>query len=626
MTPDLASKITKAKKSGYSDAEIATFLTRDSAVAPKIAEARSHGYDDASIIGFLAKPQGYGQAKARIAKTEAANRQTGEKMGLGAVNALSDFVNQVGRNTGVRDEIAGGIGYVTQGAANLGRRLVGAPIEVSAAGAAQAAIDYEREQQAAYAKAHPVGNALAHGAVFFGSGAPARGVTPSPMSALKAGGIAAGVNAPFALGRQKGKLEERLPGAAMETALAFGTGAALQGASNALGRSAAKAKAARLSPERQLSQEGVDLTPGQMAGGLVKRGEDVLTSAPLTGASINAARKRGIETFDRAAINRALSPIGQAIGKDAPVGREGVRLAQQRISQAYDNALGGVAVAPDQQFSAEVSQVLADPRFKAVAGDLKAEADNLASRFGGQIDGYAWKAIDEDLGKAAAAAAKGSQSKSTDRFLREGIENLQDAFRGLLARANPKAAAEIGRADEAYANLVRIERAAGGVGAKEGVFTPAQLQNAVRAADTTVRKRGFAARNALMQDLSEAGKTVLPSEIPDSGTALRVFGLGGMLGGANAFGGAGGAATALTADVLGAAAYSKPAMAALNAVYRASSPGQARQALATLGSLAARDPALVPAYRAAAAQLGVQLPPSDGRQNALADQPGPTMR
>jgi hypothetical protein len=42
------------------------------------------------------------------------------------------------------------------------------------------------------------------------------------------------------------------------------------------------------------------------------------------------------------------------------------------------------------------------------------------------------------------------------------------------------------RADEAFANLVRVEKAAGM--SDEGIFTPQQLKNAVRSFDRSARK------------------------------------------------------------------------------------------------------------------------------------------
>jgi hypothetical protein len=99
----------------------------------------------------------------------------------------------------------------------------------------------------------------------------------------------------------------------------------------------------------------------------------------------------------------------------------------------------------------------------------------------------------------------------------------------MVSRSSPKEAQELQKINQGYANFKRVQRAAGGVGAEEGVFTAPQLQSAVRASDKTKDKRAFSEGTALMQDLSEAGKTALANKIPNSGTADRAFVLGSIL-------------------------------------------------------------------------------------------------
>lgn len=50
---DLQSSVAAAKRAGYSDAEIAAYLSKDPSLAPKISTARKAGYSDAEIIGHL---------------------------------------------------------------------------------------------------------------------------------------------------------------------------------------------------------------------------------------------------------------------------------------------------------------------------------------------------------------------------------------------------------------------------------------------------------------------------------------------------------------------------------------------------------------------------------------------
>ena len=56
----------------------------------------------------------------------------------------------------------------------------------------------------------------------------------------------------------------------------------------------------------------------------------------------------------------------------------------------------------------------------------------------------------------------------------------------------------------------------------EGIFTRSRLQIAVKSGDQTVGKRAMSEGDALYQDLAQAGKTVLPNKVPDSGTPERI--------------------------------------------------------------------------------------------------------
>jgi hypothetical protein len=98
---------------------------------------------------------------------------------------------------------------------------------------------------------------------------------------------------------------------------------------------------------------------------------------------------------------------------------------------------------------------------------------------------------------------------------------MQSALRRMVERVNPEYQGELSKINEGYSKFKITQRAAGSVGAHEGVFSPAQLHTAVKAQDQSKDKARFAEGNANMQDLSTAGKKVLPSTVPDSGTPFR---------------------------------------------------------------------------------------------------------
>jgi hypothetical protein len=564
----------------------------------------------------------YGKARERLTKLDT---PAPLPFGLKGKAPSDDFFTQVARSTGVFDEMGYGADFALQGAGNIVRRAMGKPVEVPARVAGQARMDFEREQQESYARRKPVANALATGVGIALAGRPSGAGFTNPLAV---GATAAAQNAPFALGRQEGSLPERIPGAARETAFAFGLGSTLAAGGNALARSAATARAAPRSNARRLSDEGISLTPGQMMGGAAQRFEDGLTSVPILGDAIRAAQIRGIDTFNEAALSRGLAPIQG--GQAQTVGREGVRDVTAAISNAYNRALNGVTVVPDQQFAAGLQSVAASPRVPpALRGDLMAFVDDVTTRLAGPIDGQAWKAIDADLGAAIRAADAGSANAPAQRFLRNALTDLRSEVGGLMQRTDPAAFAGVRAADEATANLVRIRKASQmtGTARTDGRFTAPQLNSAVQAADTSAGNRAYSEGGALMQDLTDAAMTVLPPTVPDSGTPLRsLLSVGGLGGGAMAVGANPLAVGAGVGGVLaGSAVYSRPVQDAINAIYRASTPGAARAAFGQLQAEAARNPALGSVVDRIGQELGLLPGTPFGRQSTPAGQPISTM-
>jgi hypothetical protein len=287
-----------------------------------------------------------------------------------------------------------------------------------------------------------------------------------------------------------------------------------------------------------LQREGVTPTIGQIMGGGFKTAEEKLTSVPLLGSAIASGQGRANEQFNRAAFNRALAPFGEQL-PDGVAGRDAVRFVGQRIGQAYDDALNAVGpIRLDPQLSTALTGLQNRLTFlpKETADQfsrlLQTEVADRAQN--GILTPEAMKAAESQLGQMA--RGYGRSLDFDQRQLGQAISEAQTALRDAVQRQAPRGAADAVRAaNTAYANFLRTQRAASSVGANDGVFSASQLQNAVRALDPT-RSR-FARGDALMQDLSDAGKSVLAQRTPDSGTAGR------LLPAAIAGGAAGGAVT-----------------------------------------------------------------------------------
>jgi hypothetical protein len=310
-----------------------------------------------------------------------------------------------------------------------------------------------------------------------------------------------------------------------------------------------------VAPEvKTLMNEGITPTPGQILGGGAKRFEEGLSSVPIVGDFIKNAQLRAVEDLNKVAFDRALKPIGKELPKDV-TGREAIKFTSDTLGDAYEQLLPKMTVKADTTFNTELSNLKQAVDSGAIDQASKNFFNkwvdtNIANKFQGQnaITGETLKGIQRDL---QTKINELSLSTSNDeRVIAGALKEAQDQFRQLVTRSNPQNAAELKAIDTGYANFKRIQNAAGKVGAEEGVFSPAQLQNAVRAADKSKDKARFAEGNALMQDLSEAGKTVLGNKVPDSGTPYRTMAAVLATGGAGLAGHPGLAASLAAAPVM----------------------------------------------------------------------------
>jgi hypothetical protein len=307
----------------------------------------------------------------------------------------------------------------------------------------------------------------------------------------------------------------------------------------------------RAAQVQTLQSEGVKLTPGEIAGNAAKRAEDAGTSIPLAGDVIKSSQMKSIESFNRAVVNRALSPIG----KKAPgnlVGNELIEHVDDALSSAYDDVLSRMNnIQADQSFINELTTL--QGMAKTYGGDVADQFDKILgtqvyNKFTpyGRISGEQMKQVESTLSRLA-RGYRGSQDFDK-RQLGDAIMSVRESLRDMVARFHPAQASELQRINQGYANYAIIRDAAARTGSKEGVFSAAQLRAAVRAADKSVGKGSFAKGNALLQDLADAGVKVMGQSVPDSGTPYR--GIAALL--------AGGGAAALGNPVAGAGLASIP--------------------------------------------------------------------
>jgi hypothetical protein len=358
------------------------------------------------------------------------------------------------------------------------------------------------------------------------------------------------------------------PGSSMDRFKAAGMGAVGGAAGTGLAGLLSRATPAAVPANVGLLQrEGVSLTPGQNIGGAMKSLEDKATSWPLIGNVINSARTRGIEDFNRAAIGRVTAPM-DAAGiplQVSGVGRTAMQDMRTGLGDAYDTVLArssANALEPTfVQNMANLRQLVSGlPAQEARAFNNIIDRE-IAQRMApnGMINAENLQMAKSGLGTQATNFA--TSSDAYQRNLGQALKQAQVEFQDLVRRSNPQNASELKAIDTAYANFKRLQRAAAGVGAEEGVFTPAQLYSATKAMDKTKDKRAFSEGSALLQDLAEAGKSVLPSKVPDSGTPGRLMAniLNPLMWP--------GLTLSAAASIPAYAAYSRPGAALINGIY-----------------------------------------------------------
>lgn len=325
--------------------------------------------------------------------------------------------------------------------------------------------------------------------------------------------------------------------------------------------------------KQYLNRAGIPLTMGQTLGGVAKGLEDRLAGFPIVGDAINARRQAGIDGFNKAAFKEALAPIGTNTA--GQIGESGIQNAQDAVSDAYRKALSGVRVQGDPQFAQEMQAAINAGRSIPKLGDDFGHIVNsdVAPMFGpgASLTGENMQAAVQGLRQARA----GYQNVPLGHKMGDALGSTEDAITGLVGRQAPDVMPAYDAANGAYRNLSTLENAVNRSVNTGGTFTPAQLGMAAR--QNTIAyggKKAAAAGERPFFDLQRAGQDVLPSKIPDSGTAGRyaipaALGIVGGGGGAVATEGdagdkaKGGIGYGLTAAALAAAPYSKPAQALL---------------------------------------------------------------
>lgn len=385
------------------------------------------------------------------------------------------------------------------------------------------------------------------------------GLTAAPLGALSETGRLEGED--LTLGDYG---QAALEGGTTAGAFGLGFGAAGHGLARVVGPWATEAA-------QRLSDRGIRLTPGQLIGPNARRLEDIVTSIPGVNMVLRNRRRDTVEDFNREAVNDTLAPLGQQVAPGAGVGHELIAAAGNEISDAYQRAIPRLLGVRDVNLNrdmANIANTLPRDQQNTFMQFIASELDNVAPGVNARIVGDDMQALIQKFRERSTALNTRGTSQH-DFELGRAFGHAADAVEQNMGLHSPAdAMALFQQADEAFANLVRIEKAAGM--ADEGIFSPAMLKNAVRMSDRSSRKRRVARGEALMQGLSDDAKVVAGNTLADSGTPERSLASTLLIGG--------GAAAINPTLLLGPAAlaalYSRYPVAAFQAAATRGAPGR----------------------------------------------------
>lgn len=295
---------------------------------------------------------------------------------------------------------------------------------------------------------------------------------------------------------------------------------------------------ARLSaPAQRLREAGVSLSPGRILGDTASRFEDKMVSWPIVGDAIRNRQQEAFQQFNREAFRRAGDPIGFATDD---IGDRGVEQLGDAVGNAYDRATAGVSVPFDDTFMTDMGSVyqyasrMPQDRSNALGEIVDARVGHLADR--GTMTGAEFQQAMRAL-KANRAKVPGQFDGFEDEY-RTGVSGVMAALDGTMRRGGGADVVEgLDNANAAYRNLKILEDASldrAKIGTQTGeaeVFLPSQL---IAAARNSEKKYGPSALKQYAKD----GQAVLPSTVPNSGTADRMMvGAAGLAGLGSAAGG-----------------------------------------------------------------------------------------
>lgn len=255
-----------------------------------------------------------------------------------------------------------------------------------------------------------------------------------------------------------------------------------------------------------LQRAGVPLDRSQRQGG---RFLQMLRSA-VTNHPFTAERQAHFSAAQQKEFNRA---VLRSIGANADEATQSVMTeAKSRIGSVFDN-IGKQGLAFDDALQAQTANIVDDALATVPQSELAPLMRNIddllnAVDDSGRINGDVFTRIRSRLSELARRPGIGQSAR-----------RLEDALMDALERSHPGQRQALRDAADQWRNMRIIEQAIG-KGAERDI-SPLRLSNAIGTARNRAMSVYGQGGDQQLVELAQAGRSVLPEVLPDSGTVPR---------------------------------------------------------------------------------------------------------
>ena len=340
----------------------------------------------------------------------------------------------------------------------------------------------------------------------------------------------------YGAGTATGGLMDRGQGAVGGSIIGAPLGAVGNKVINALSPSSFGNITQRISDLGLLKGKGMDLTLGQLTGKAGTFFENAFESIPVLGSLPRGARSRQFEQFNRMAFNDALTPIGQKLDDATQMGGDALKDVLNKISKQYDDVLEGVTLDANstQMLTNNIDEILLNSIGAKIDDPLFDKAENEINKFllkyneTGQLTGQNLKKEYSDLGSRIIAYNK--STNPNDKLIANTLRKVQEEIKNVIRQVEPEVGAKLTATDQSYSMYKILEKTVRSQ-KQNDFFTPNQLVSAVQSSDLSKGKKLSSMGDMSFSDIAGAGKRVLGSKVPNSGTAERLLTAGLLTGG-----------------------------------------------------------------------------------------------